>query len=140
MSDLPFWELSYQNLFLTKKANCCIKYKNKLYCAESHRTEQRRKEILPENCHVSRLLCSVFMAVIFLQPTAISLHTGTFTFMKSLNVSSNVAVLEFTLPDPSTANPISTEYNQKSRNSFCNLGLASLMGGKRLVSYQRNKN
>lgn len=47
---------------------------------------------------------------------------------------------EFTLPEPSTANPISTEYNQKSRKSFCNLGLASLMGGKRLVSYRRNKN
>lgn len=101
---------------------------------------QRFKEILPQNCHVSCLLWSVFMPVIFLPATVNNFHIAVFTFIKSLNVSSNAVLLECPVPDPSTANPISTEYNQKSRNSFCSLGLASLMGGKRLVSYQRNKN
>lgn len=37
-------------------------------------------------------------------------------------------------PDPSTAKPITTEYNQKSLNSFWRRGLASLIGGSRLVN------
>lgn len=89
---------------------------------------QTFKEIPPENYYV-----------IFL-PAVNGLQRVVFRFIKSLNVSSSAALLECRVPDPSTANPISTEYNQKSRNSFCSLGLASLMGGKRLVSYQRNTN
>lgn len=37
-------------------------------------------------------------------------------------------------PDPSTAKPMTTEYNQKSLNSFCRRGLASLIGGSLLVN------
>ena len=40
------------------------------------------------------------------------------------------------LPEPSTANPISTEYSQKSRKSFCSRGFGSLMGGSRRVSWR----
>lgn len=39
------------------------------------------------------------------------------------------------LPDPSTAKPMTTEYNQKSLNSFWRRGFASLIGGSRLVNY-----
>lgn len=37
-------------------------------------------------------------------------------------------------PEPSTAKPMTTEYSQKSLNSFWRRGLASLIGGSRLVN------
>lgn len=43
------------------------------------------------------------------------------------------------LPDPSTAKPMTTEYNQKSLNSFWRRGLASLIGGSLLVNYESKK-
>lgn len=43
-------------------------------------------------------------------------------------------------PDPSTAKPMTTEYNQKSLKSFWSLGLASLIGGSRLVNCEYEYN
>lgn len=40
----------------------------------------------------------------------------------------------WSIPDPSTAKPMTTEYNQKSLNSFWRRGFASLIGGSRLVN------
>lgn len=42
-------------------------------------------------------------------------------------------------PDPSTAKPMTTEYNQKSLNSFWRRGLASLIGGSLLVNCESKK-